>query len=80
MSNYYHKQNLVDLYDSEYQSFAERVTQHLLGDLAYHYEQDGIWQNPQEEAKAELDRKMQSICDKLEYYGFKPTCYNSDKC
>ena len=78
MSNYYHKQNLVDLYDGEYQSFAESTTQHLLDDLIYHYEQDGIWENPQEVAKAELDRKMQSICDQLEYYGFKPTCYKSD--
>lgn len=74
MSNYSHDKNLVDLYGKGYQGFAEVTSRVLLDDLIYKHEQNDLCVDAELEAKEELDRRMQYICDSLEYYGFKPTC------
>ena len=79
MSNYSHDKNLVDLYGKSYQDFAEATTTYLLDDLTYKHEQNVLCVDVELEAKEELDRRMQYICDSLEYYGFKPTCDIIDK-
>ena len=62
--------NRIDMGYKHYQEFAENLLQVKLNHLIYEEAPLGEtkW------AKEELDRRMQTIFDKMYYYGFKPTC------
>ncbi len=62
--------NRIDMGYKHYQEFAENLLQVKLNHLIYQEAPlgEGKW------AKEELDRRMQTIFDKMYYYGFKPTC------
>ena len=66
--------NRIDMGYKHYRGFAEVTAGVLLDDLIYKHEQNDLCVDAELEAKEELDRRMQYICDSLEYYGFKPTC------
>lgn len=62
--------NRIDMGYKHYREFAENLLQVKLNHLIYQEAPLGEtkW------AKEELDRRMQTIFDKMYYYGFKPTC------
>ena len=66
--------NRIDMGYKHYREFAEVTSGVLLDDLIYKHQQNDLCVDAELEAKEELDRRMQYICDSLEYYGFKPTC------
>ena len=65
--------NRIDMGYKRYREFAENLLQVNMYDLSGNHDDLSI-KRSNEWAKEEIDRRMQTIFDKMYYYGFKPTC------